>query len=120
MEALILFAHGSRDPSWRMPFDRLAARLRELRPDLLVSLAFLERAEPSLPDAAGAAAAQGATTIRVAPLFLGLGGHLRHDLPQLVDGARLRCPGAKLELTPSLGESEDVLGAMAAWLAAVA
>jgi sirohydrochlorin cobaltochelatase len=120
VDALILFAHGSRDPVWRAPFDRIAERVRAQRPDARVVVAFMEYASPSLPEAVAALAAQGATRIRVAPLFLGLGGHLRHDLPAIVDAARAQSPHVKLELTPSLGESDDVLGAMAAWLAALA
>lgn len=120
MEALILFAHGSRDPAWRVPFDRIAEGVRARRPDAEVVVAFMEYAAPSLSDAVAALAARGAKHVRIAPLFLGLGGHLRHDLPGLVDAARAQSPHVKLELTPSLGESEDVLGAMAAWLATLA
>lgn len=117
MQVLILFAHGSRDPAWRAPFDRVAARVRALRPDGQVVVAFLEFAAPSLPDAVADAAARGATAIRIVPMFLGLGGHLRHDMPGIVEAARARAPGVEVTVTPSLGEAEEVLQAMAAWLA---
>jgi sirohydrochlorin cobaltochelatase len=116
-EALILFAHGSRDPAWRAPFDRLAERVRRRRPETMVLTAFLEHTLPSLTDAVEHAAAGGAVRIRVAPIFLGVGGHLRNDLPRLIEAARARHPAVKLELTASLGESEDVLDAAADWLA---
>jgi sirohydrochlorin cobaltochelatase len=119
MQALILFAHGSRDTAWRAPFDTVAARVRELRPDAQVSVAFLEFAAPSLPDAVADAAARGATAIGIVPMFLGLGGHLRHDMPGIVAAARARVPGVAVTVTPSLGEAEDVLQAMATWLAAM-
>lgn len=119
MQALVLFAHGSRDPLWRAPFDRIVARVRELRPDATVSVAFLEYAAPSLPDAVAEAAANGATIVRIVPMFLGLGGHLRHDMPDIVGAARASVPGVEVLVTPSLGESNDVLDAMAAWLAAM-
>ena len=41
-QALVLFAHGARDPRWAIPFERLAERARTKRPDVSVSLAFLE------------------------------------------------------------------------------
>ena len=119
MQALVLFAHGSRDPVWRAPFDRIVARVRELRPDAAVSVAFLEYAAPSLPDAVADAAANGATVVRIVPMFLGLGGHLRHDMPDIVAAARTRVPGVEVMVTPSLGESNDVLDAMAGWLASL-
>ena len=120
MEALILFAHGSRDPTWRAPFDAIVARVRARRPQADVSVAFLERASPALDEAVEAAIARGARGVRIVPMFLGLGGHLRHDMPKLVDAVRARHPAVSIAVMPSLGEAEDVLDAMAAWLAAMA
>lgn len=120
MEALILFAHGSRDPTWRAPFDAVVERVRMRRPAADVSVAFLERASPSLEEAMDAAVARGARSVRIVPMFLGLGGHLRHDMPGLVDAVRARHPGVSIAVMPSLGEAEDVIDAMAAWVAAMA
>jgi sirohydrochlorin cobaltochelatase len=46
--ALILFAHGARAASWAAPFQRLRDLTAQQRPDLAVSLAFLELMTPSL------------------------------------------------------------------------
>ena len=46
--ALILFAHGARDPNWALPAQRVAEETRRLRPDALVSVAFLELMTPTL------------------------------------------------------------------------
>ena len=56
---LVLFAHGARDPQWREPFERLAGKVRAARPDLAVSLAFLELMTPDLATATDALVAQG-------------------------------------------------------------
>ena len=40
--ALVLFAHGSRDPEWARPFEALRARLERRLPATPVVLAFLE------------------------------------------------------------------------------
>ena len=40
--AMILFAHGARDPAWATPFERLRQLIRDILPDATVSLAFLE------------------------------------------------------------------------------
>ena len=66
---LILFAHGSRDPAWSQPFERLAERVRHAAPDSDVRLAYLEAMKPSLPEAAEAAVAAGASSIRIVPMF---------------------------------------------------
>jgi len=75
--SIILFAHGARDPEWAAPFQRIAARLREVRPNLPVQLAFLELMQPALADAVAGMAADGITRITLVPLFLAQGGHLK-------------------------------------------
>jgi len=111
---LVLFAHGARDPRWREPFDRLQAKVQSLRPDLAVSVAFFEFMQPGLVAAADALAAQGCTAIRVVPVFLGQGGHVREDLPELLERVRAKHPQVALELRGAIGEDDAVLGQIAA------
>lgn len=110
---LVLFAHGARDPRWREPFDRLQAKVRALRPDLAVSVAFLELMQPGLEAAVDTLAAQGCTAIRVVPVFLGQGGHTREDLPAAVERVRAKHPRVALELRLAIGEDDAVLGQIA-------
>ena len=85
--AIILFAHGARDERWAEPFARIVSKVRAAAPGVLIELAYLEHLEPSLEQAARRLAKLGATTIRVVPLFLGRGGHLRVDVPRLIGAA---------------------------------
>jgi len=110
---LILFAHGARDPAWAAPFEAVAARVRAARPDAEVRLAFLELMTPSLPEACAALAAAGCTQVAVLPLFLGAGGHVRKDLPRLVDALRAAHPSLTFELHGAVGENPAVIAAMA-------
>jgi sirohydrochlorin cobaltochelatase len=98
---LILVAHGSRDPRWRAPFERLRD---ELRSELPVELAFLELAPPDFAQATAAAVAAGARRIRVLPLFMAGGAHVERELPALVDAARAAHPGVTFELLGAIGE----------------
>ena len=109
---LILFAHGARDPRWAAPFEAVAARVRVQRPDMLVRLAFLEIMSPSLPDAGAELAALGCHNLQVLPLFLGAGGHVRKDLPLLVDALRNAHPGLAVTLQPAVGEIDSVTAAI--------
>jgi sirohydrochlorin cobaltochelatase len=111
---LILFAHGARDPAWAAPFEAVAARVRAAQPGAEVRLAFLELMAPSLPQAGAALAAAGCTQVAVLPLFLGTGGHVRKDLPLLVDALRAAHPGLTFQLHGAVGEDEGVISAMAA------
>jgi sirohydrochlorin cobaltochelatase len=116
-QGLLLFAHGARDPLWARPFERVAAALTNQHPGVLVKLAYLELMTPSLADATGELIAKGCTQIDVLPLFLGAGGHVRRDLPLLVQAAQAAHPGCAIRLHPPLGESDAMVSAIAAWAA---
>jgi sirohydrochlorin cobaltochelatase len=113
----LLLAHGSRDPAWSAPFESIAARVRARAPGAAVEAAYLEHSTPSFQVAADRLAAHGARRVRVVPLFLGVGGHVRNDVPRLIAAAAAKHPGIAFELAPSLGESAAVGEAIAAWIA---
>ena len=110
---LILFAHGARDPRWALPFEAVAERVRAARPGLPVRLAFLELMQPNLADAGAALVAEGCSALQVLPLFLGAGGHVRQDLPKLVEALRAAHPGIVVTLHPAAGELPAVHAALA-------
>jgi len=111
---LLLFAHGARDPQWADPFDDIARRVRLQRPGVPVALAFLELMAPDIVSAGATLAAAGCTAVTVVPLFLGAGGHVRRDIPAMLDGLRATHPGVTWTLTPAIGELAPVVAAMAA------
>ena len=120
VRGIILFAHGARDPAWAQPFEAVRAHVEQLRPDSRVTLAFLEFMTPSLPDAAQRLAVQGCTDIQVVPLFLGAGGHVRKDLPQLMQTLAQQHPDVHWTLQPAIGEDPEVIAAMAGVVARMA
>ena len=113
MTGLLLFAHGARDPAWALPFQAVLARVQALRPECTVALAFLELMQPDLRSAAEAMVAAGCERIRVVPLFLGTGGHVRRDLPLLIEALTQAHPAVSFELAGAVGETPDVIEAMA-------
>jgi len=117
-KALVLFGHGARDPEWAQPFQKIRRAIAAKNPTLTVELAFLELMEPSLPDVIAALAADGHRQITVAPLFIAQGGHLKQDLPKIIDTIRAEQRGVEITLLPALGEVDAVLEPIAAWLAA--
>ena len=112
-DGLLLFAHGARDPRWAEPFEAVAGRVRPAAPCLPVVLAYLELMAPTLAAAVDKLVADGATTVDVVPLFLGTGGHLREDLPPLVDALRSAHPDVTIRLHAAIGEHAAVSEAMA-------
>ena len=77
-------------------------------------LAYLELMTPDLGTAVDQMVAGGCRQLRVVPVFLGQGGHVRRDLPELVERAAAHHPGLAIELVPPLGENDAVLAQMAA------
>ncbi|RKT26308.1 sirohydrochlorin cobaltochelatase [Paraburkholderia sp. RAU2J] len=117
MHGLVLFGHGARDGRWREPFERLADKLRAVRGsgDAAgpVMLAFLELMEPDLPTAVGGLVAQGCDVVTVVPVFFGQGGHVRKDLPEIIERCRALYPSLEIKCAVAVGEEESVLDAVA-------
>lgn len=112
-QGLLLFGHGARDPLWATPFHAVAERVRALHPEARVELAFLELMEPDLNGGADALVDAGCNQIGIVPLFLGTGGHVRGDLPRLLEHLRLRHPKVQWVLQAAIGEHRDVIEAIA-------
>ena len=110
---IILFAHGSRDPQWRLPIEAVAVQIAQREPGVLVRCAYHELCLPSLPDAAIDLIANGALVLRVFPLFLGVGKHAREDLPLLIEAIRSSHPSVVVELLPTAGEFPKLTALMA-------
>ena len=113
-EGIVLFAHGSREPSWAEPFEKIARALARRSPGVPVELAYLEVMKPSLDEAVASLAAAGARRVRIVPVFLGAGGHVREDLPRLAAAARVRHRGLEIVLEETIGERAEVIEALAA------
>lgn len=114
-KAVVLFGHGARDPEWARSMQRTREHLLALAPDLQVELAFLELMSPTLESAIDALAASGVRRIAVVPMFIAQGGHLKSDVPKLVDAARTRHPECDIVQAPAVGEADSVIAAMAAY-----
>ena len=102
VDALIVFAHGSRRPEANEAVERVAAAAAEKGGFAIWRAAFLELAEPTLATAVEELHAAGAKRIVVTPYFLVMGVHLAEDLPRLLDEAAQAAPGVELVATPGL------------------
>ena len=113
-EGIVLFAHGSREPSWAEPFEQIARAVASRCADVPVELAYLELMKPSLDEAIASLAAAGARRVRIVPVFLGAGGHVRQDIPALVAAAN---PPVAVTIDAPIGEQSQVIEAIAEGIA---
>jgi sirohydrochlorin cobaltochelatase len=109
---IVLFAHGARDPEWAKPLRHISATIAARDPALPVRLAFLEFMTPSLADAVATLIHDGITRITLVPLFLAQGGHLKHDLPILLDEIRARHPRVTIQVTEAIGDAPELVTAI--------
>lgn len=83
------------------------------QPGVRVQAAFLEWSAPDLPTCTQALIQAGVTHVRILPVFLGIGKHLRDDLPALMKSLQSGHPDVTFELLPSAGESPEVIRCLA-------
>jgi sirohydrochlorin cobaltochelatase len=114
--AIVLFAHGARDPEWANPFHRIREYLQQKLPDTQISLAFLEGMQPSLETAVSQLASCGVNHITLVPMFLARGGHLKDDLPKLLAKIQAQHTELTWHVTPAIGEIDTVLLSLANWI----
>jgi sirohydrochlorin ferrochelatase len=107
---LLIIAHGSRRQASNDEVRALGERVREIRdPDIeQVEVAFLELAEPGIPEGLARCAEQGAKEIIVFPYFLAAGTHVANDIPEAMAEFSQNHPNIKLHLANHLGASPSL------------
>ncbi|MFE9673198.1 sirohydrochlorin chelatase [Streptomyces sp. NPDC006259] len=88
--ALVVVAHGSRDPRALSTVGTLLDRVRDLRPDLPVHLGHIELNEPLLSDTLARLDATDTADAVLVPLLLSRGYHVRRDIPEMAAQVRVR------------------------------
>ena len=116
MRGIVLFAHGARDPEWARPFEAIRESVRSQRPEWRIELAYLELMPPTLEEAIDSLVAKGAPCVSIFPLFMAQGGHLKGDLPRILDAIRARYPKIPIALESAIGEVPEILDAISGWI----
>ncbi|MFF5563913.1 sirohydrochlorin chelatase [Streptomyces sp. NPDC012623] len=101
--ALLVVAHGSRDPRHASTVRALARRLRALRPGPRVETAFLDFDAPSVPERLDRLVAEGVRDVVALPLLLTRAFHAKSDLPAVLREAAERHPRLRIRQAGVLG-----------------
>ncbi len=102
---LILIAHGSRDPDWRLSLEELRTSVDTGCPSEKVRLAFMQFAGPELREVVQEGLSQGVQHFRLLPLFMSSAGHVEKDIKPMVAELEGVFPQATLELLTPIGEN---------------
>lgn len=111
--AVVLFAHGSRDPLWHKPMEAVAQQMAQTTAGAEVRCAYLELSTPDLATVCNDLVRAGCTHISVVPMFLGVGRHAREDLPVLVEQLQNRHPQIAFVLKAAVGEDPRLIQLLA-------
>ena len=111
LTALLLVAHGSRRAESNDEVRALTDRLRERVGAQFeyVDCAFLELAEPTIPDGIEACISQGANEVIVLPYFLSAGRHVATDIPAEIQAKQDQYPSVRISITPYIGAAEEMV-----------
>jgi sirohydrochlorin cobaltochelatase len=108
---LVMIAHGSRDPRWREPFERLHATVKRTTSQS-VKLAYMEFISPTLLDCARDAVSEGATQLEILPVFMAGGAHVSTDIPEQAQLIREHFPELEVNILAPIGEDRRMFSLM--------
>ncbi|MFT5048232.1 MAG: sirohydrochlorin ferrochelatase [Porticoccaceae bacterium] len=108
MKALLLVAHGSRRNQSNSEVLILADKLKGHCSEqyAIVHAAFLELAEPEIPEGIKHCVDHGATSIVVLPYFLNSGRHVTEDIPNIVNSTKRDYPNIDIGIAAHIGGSD--------------
>ncbi len=80
---VLVISHGSRDTRANADFKKLVQLYQKKHPNWVIAYAFLELAEPSIPQALKKLA-KNTSLVEVLPLFLFQASHVREHIPEIL------------------------------------
>ena len=98
---------------WHTHINLISKKIEFFDPNAHVTCAYLNFTQPNLAEAVAKLSACGYKKIKIAPIFLGVGKHLKEDLPLLIQKIRSQNPEIEIFCQTSIGESEKVIDAIA-------
>ena len=110
MKAILLVAHGSRKQSSNEEVRQLSLKMNQLISNNfdIVKFAFLELADPLIPEGINQLAEFGAKEITVVPYFLSAGRHVTEDVPKEVQIGAENHPDIKIVISDYLGANSEI------------
>ena len=111
-QALLIVDHGSRIEASNHLLAEIVDALRLKKPDLIIEMAHMELAEPTIEDGFKACVDKGASHIIVHPYMLGPGRHATQDIPQMSAEAANHHPQITFTVTDPLGLHDGIFQAI--------
>ena len=110
--AIVLLAHGSLDPRWKEPFEKILFRLEKELGKNNIKLAYMDFIKPDFESVVKELFDENIKEIKLLPLFMSGGGHVDKDIPKIVSALKDKLNGIKIKILPAIGEYPEVSSAM--------
>ena len=108
MEGILILAHGSKRTETERILDSLTVKVTKKTVKQLVASAYLQFSEQNLERGIQRLADQGATVIKIMPMFLFDGVHVTEDIPNELEQIRKKYPHIQLTLTGHIGDDDRI------------
>jgi sirohydrochlorin cobaltochelatase len=111
---VMVCGHGSRDEGAVTEFARVAKGLRKLMPEMPVEYGYLEFATPIIRDGLDKLREKGVTRVLAVPGMLFAAGHVKNDIPSVLNTYAAQNEGVTIELGKELGIDPKMMHAAGA------
>lgn len=105
---VLLVGHGSRDQQGNVEIEQFATHWKQQHPDWRIEVCFIEFADVLL-DEGFDNAAKNSERVLVIPLILNAAGHVKMEIPEHLEKARLRHPKVEFSYGKHLGVNTTML-----------
>ena len=107
-DTILVVGHGSREESGNQEIREFVDMWRARRPDWRIELCFIEFAPPEL-NASLLQVAANSRRVLVVPLILNAAGHVKMEIPEAIEQARIAHPRTEFLLAPHLTACDPIL-----------
>ena len=107
--AILLIGHGTRLAAGVAEFRMLADQLRQALPERACLAGFLELVEPDLPEALEQLRRQGFRHVTALPALLMAAGHVKNDIPAILNAFQAEHPEMRITFGADLGIHPNLL-----------
>ncbi|GLB60043.1 sirohydrochlorin chelatase [Cytobacillus sp. NCCP-133] len=113
MKAILYIGHGTRSKKGADEARLFIESVMKKVNAPIQQLSFLELTEPCIEEGFERCVKEGATEIKVVPLFLLAAGHIKQDIPEALSPLKKKYPHIKITTADPFGVQERILDALA-------
>src|SRR3954463_5162804 len=113
MKAVLYIGHGTRSKKGADEARAFIARVSERVDAPIQEISFLELTEPSIEEGFRRCVERGAAEVTVVPLFLLAAGHIKQDIPNVLEAISEQYPDVLIDVKDPFGVQGQILDAVA-------